>query len=120
MLLLNFPRLAKMLGLVLACAVCLGLSSGCCFPPKIYRIDIEQGNIFKKEQVDKLKVGMSKAAVQETLGTTLLPHHMHADRWDYYYAFVSGKNGKKKEKHLVLRFKKDHLIYIKEWVETDF
>jgi outer membrane protein assembly factor BamE len=120
MLLLNFPRLPKTFAWVMVCALWLGLSAGCHFPPKIYRIDIEQGNIFKKDQVAKLKIGMTKAEVQEILGTTLLPHHMHADRWDYYYSFVSGKNGKKKEKHLVLRFKKDSLIYIKEWVETDF
>ena len=113
-------KLPKSLIVVLVCCLCAAWSSGCHFPPKIYRIDIEQGNIFKQDQVAKLKIGMSKKAVQEILGTSLLSHHMHADRWDYYYSFVSGKNGKKKEKHLELHFKKDKLTSIKEWIETDF
>lgn len=120
MLLLRYPKSRKILAIVLVCCLLPILSSGCCFPPKIYRIDIEQGNIFKQKQVAKLKIGMSKADVQEILGTTLLSHHMHADRWDYYYSFISGKNGKKKEKHVELHFKKDKLISIKEWIETDF
>jgi len=120
MLLSCYPTFKKNLAIVLMCGLFSFLSAGCHFPPKIYRIDIEQGNIFKQKQVAKLKLGMRKAEVQEILGTTLLPHHMHADRWDYYYSFVSGKNGKKKEKHLELHFKKDKLTSIKEWDETDF
>jgi outer membrane protein assembly factor BamE len=119
MFLLCRLKLPKILAVALVFSLVSALSSGCHFPPKIYRIDIEQGNIFKQKQVAKLKIGMSKADVQEILGTTLLSHHMHADRWDYYYSFVSGQNGKKKEKHLELHFKKDKLISIKEWIETD-
>lgn len=120
MLLSRFLKLPKNRVLVLVICLFSSLASGCYFPPKIYRIDVEQGNIFKQNQVAKLKLGMSKSTVQEILGTTLLSHHMHADRWDYYYSFVSGQNGKKKEKHLELHFKKDKLTSIKEWVETDF
>jgi outer membrane protein assembly factor BamE len=120
MLLSRYPNLPKSLAIVLVSCLFSSLSAGCHFPPKIYRIDIEQGNIFKQKQVAELKLGMRKAEVQEVLGATLLPHHMHADRWDYYYSFVSGKNGKKKEKHLELHFKKDKLIFIEERDETDF
>ncbi|MEY3182995.1 MAG: hypothetical protein RLZ35_980 [Pseudomonadota bacterium] len=107
---------------VLVVMVCMSsiVCSACHFPPKIYRINIEQGNIFKAEQVSKLKRGMSKADVQAVLGTSLLPHYMHADRWDYYYSFVSGENGKQKQKHLVLHFKKDKLVSIKSWAEDEF
>jgi outer membrane protein assembly factor BamE len=113
-------KLPTVLAAALVFVLVSTLSSGCSFLPKIYRIDIEQGNIFMQKQVTKLKIGMSKAEVREILGTTLLSHHMHADRWDYYYSFVSGQNGKKKEKHLELHFKSDKLISIKEWTETDF
>ena len=117
---LPYLKFKKILAISVFCCLISALFPGCHFPPKIYRINIEQGNIFTQKQVGKLKRGMTRSEVQAILGTSLLPHHIHADRWDYYYSFVSGENGKKKEKHLELYFKKDKLISIQEWTETDF
>ena len=119
-MLLSRYRPSKSAVVIFLTCLTLAFLSGCHFPPKIYRINIEQGNIFKSEQVSKLKRGMSKADVQAVLGTSLLPHYMHADRWDYYYSFVSGENGKQKQKHLELHFKKDKLTSVKEWAEDEF
>ena len=50
-----------------------------------YRMDVIQGNFISKEQVEVLKVGMSRNQVKEVLGTPLLSSLFHADRWDYVF-----------------------------------
>ena len=50
-----------------------------------YRVDVIQGNFISKEQVESLKVGMSRAQVKDVLGTPLLTSLFHADRWDYVF-----------------------------------
>ena len=50
-----------------------------------YRVDVIQGNFISKEQVDFLKVGMTRAQVKDVLGTPLLTSLFHADRWDYVF-----------------------------------
>ena len=50
-----------------------------------YRVDVIQGNFVSKEQVDVLKVGMTRAQVKEVLGTPLITSLFHEDRWDYVF-----------------------------------
>ena len=50
-----------------------------------YKVDVIQGNFISKEQVDFLKVGMTRAQVKDVLGTPLLTSLFHADRWDYVF-----------------------------------
>ena len=50
-----------------------------------YRIDVIQGNFISKEQVESLKVGMSRAQVKDVLGTPLITSLFHTDRWDYVF-----------------------------------
>jgi outer membrane protein assembly factor BamE len=52
-----------------------------------YKVDVIQGNFISKEQVDFLKVGMTRAQVKDVLGTPLLASLFHADRWDYVFTF---------------------------------
>lgn len=52
-----------------------------------YQIDVVQGNVVTKEQVDLLKTGMPRQSVQNLLGTPLLQSVFHADRWDYVFSF---------------------------------
>jgi outer membrane protein assembly factor BamE len=54
----------------------------------VYKLDINQGNYLTQDMVDKLKVGMTTAQVQSTLGTPLLADPFHAERWDYVYRFT--------------------------------
>lgn len=93
-------------------ALCVLLFAGCTFPPHIYRIDIEQGNILEESKVKQLKLGMTKEQVQDLLGTCQLPPLFNANRWDYYYSFVSGTSTARSEKHVVLIFKNNRLIEI--------
>jgi outer membrane protein assembly factor BamE len=50
-----------------------------------YRIDIVQGNVLTRDQVERVKPGMTRAQVRDVLGTPLIADLFHADRWDYVF-----------------------------------
>ena len=50
-----------------------------------YKVDVIQGNFVSKEQVEALKVGMTRGEVKDVLGTPLVASLFHADRWDYVF-----------------------------------
>lgn len=50
-----------------------------------YRIDIVQGNVVTREQLQALKTGMSRDQVRNVLGTPLVTDPFHAQRWDYIF-----------------------------------
>lgn len=50
-----------------------------------YRIDIQQGNVVTREQVEKLKPGMTRMQVRDILGSPLVADPFHGDRWDYIF-----------------------------------
>lgn len=102
-------RLSQCLILSLLALPCLVLS-GCSFPPRIYRIDIQQGNHVTPEMVAKLRRGMSKSQVQEVMGTPTLMHALNNDRWEYYYSHKPGMAPHKKvEKPFSVFFKDGRL-----------
>lgn len=79
-----------------ACLACLGLA-GCgswftngepilgILSP--YRLEVQQGNVVTKDQLDRLKPGMNRLQVRDVLGTPLLADAFHADRWDYIFIY---------------------------------
>lgn len=71
----------------LSLAVIMGLSLGGCSFPGVYKIDIQQGNIVKQEELDKLRPGMSRDEVQFVLGTPLVDNTFRNDREYYLYTF---------------------------------
>lgn len=52
-----------------------------------YRIDIPQGNYLTREAVDQVKEGMTRDQVRFLLGTPLLRHVFHPERWDYVFRY---------------------------------
>ena len=48
-------------------------------------MEVVQGNVITKEQVDALQKGMSRQQVKDLLGTPLLASVFHANRWDYVF-----------------------------------
>ena len=71
-------------------AVSLTLMLGACsyFPSLgVYKLDINQGNYITQDQVDRLKVGLTRQQVKSALGTPLVTDAFHANRWDYAYEF---------------------------------
>ena len=50
-----------------------------------YKVEVVQGNVIAKEQVEALQKGMSRQQVKDLLGTPLLTSVFHANRWDYVF-----------------------------------
>ncbi len=65
------------------------LLAGCSWFPSlgVYKLDVNQGNYVTQDQVEKLKVGQTRAQVRTALGTPLLADPFHGNRWDYVYEF---------------------------------
>ncbi len=73
-----------------------------------YKIDIVQGNVITREQVEAIKPGMTRLQVRDELGTPLLQSVFHADRWDYVFTFK--RQGQPEQKRrLAVFFKGDTL-----------
>ena len=68
----------RLLPLVLALGA-FALSA--CSP--IYKLDIQQGNLFSKTQVESLKPGMTKRQVILTMGSPSVVNPFQVARWDY-------------------------------------
>jgi len=94
----------------LLCAVAAALGVwGCSWQTLgVYKLDVNQGNYITQDQVDRLKVGLSRQQVKVILGTPLLADPFHAERWDYVYAFE--RQGKLlEERRLAVYFVDDKL-----------
>ena len=73
-----------------------------------YRIDIVQGNVVTKEQIDVVKPGMTRAQVRDILGSPLLTDAFHADRWDYIFT-IRRQGAEPQRRSVVAHFKADVL-----------
>lgn len=102
------PNLAKALFIFAAAALasCSSLEF-----PGVYRISVQQGNIFDQETVDQLEPGMTREQVRFVMGTPLVQDSFNPSRWDYYYSFRSGA-GNVVKKHLIMTFEGDTLASI--------
>ena len=91
-----------------AIALC-ALAMAACSP--IYKLDIQQGNLFNKNLVDSLKPGMSKRQVTLVMGSPSIVSPFDQNRWDYVSTFRRG-NGRMATKDLTLHFDNDSLAKI--------
>ncbi|GAB2477178.1 MAG: outer membrane protein assembly factor BamE [Comamonas sp.] len=81
-------RLALMLALgasVAACGTFNDASRKFASAITPYKVEVVQGNVVTKQQVEALQQGMSRQQVKDVLGTPLLTSVFHADRWDYVF-----------------------------------
>jgi outer membrane protein assembly factor BamE len=76
-----------------------------------YRIDLPQGNYLTREQVDQVREGMTRDQVRFALGTPLLGHVFHRDRWDYVFSFKH-PNGRVELRNVTVRFENDRVSAI--------
>ena len=97
----QFSRLAGI-------ALC-GLAAAACSP--VYKLDIQQGNLFNKSLVDSLKPGMSKKQVTLVMGSPSIISPFNQNRWDYVSTWRR-RNGRMETKDLTLYFEKDSLTRI--------
>jgi outer membrane protein assembly factor BamE len=91
--------------IALATAMLLG---GCGL---IYKVDVYQGALLEKSQVEQLKAGLSKRQVYALLGSPSVQDPFHQSRWDYV-ATVSKRGRDTEVKNLVLTFEGDNLATI--------
>jgi outer membrane protein assembly factor BamE len=93
---------------ILGFALC-GLAVAACSP--IYKLDIQQGNLFSKSTVDSLKPGMTKRQVTLVMGSPAVVSPFNQNRWDYVSTLRKG-NGRMATKDLTLYFESDALTRI--------
>jgi outer membrane protein assembly factor BamE len=80
----------------------LAASSGC-----VYRPNISQGNIVEEEDLDQVKVGMTRNQVRFLLGTPMIDDPFHANRWDYVYYVKIGRNDATGKRWVTILFDDD-------------
>ena len=89
--------------------IVFGCTAAACTP--IYKLDIQQGNLFSKSLVDTLKPGMTKRQVTLVMGSPSVVNEFEQNRWDYVSTIRRG-NGRMETKDLVLYFENDQLARI--------
>lgn len=77
----------------------------------IYKVDVYQGNLLEKKNVDQLKTGLTKRQVFALLGSPSVRDPFHQSRWDYV-STVSKRGADTEVKNLVLTFDGDSLASI--------
>jgi outer membrane protein assembly factor BamE len=99
--------------------ISLTLLSACSsWLPDAHRLDLQQGNTVKLEQLESIEPGMTKAEVRKIMGEPMLSDPFHSQRWDYIYRFIPNK-GFERKSLLTLYFENDVLVRIddSEYVE---
>lgn len=73
----------------------LGLTLSGCHFLRVYKADLDQGNLVTLEMAQKLKLGMTPSQVRYVLGTPLVTDTLNTKRWDYVYDYVPGTYARK-------------------------
>src|SRR5215470_17705820 len=88
-----------------------------CLAACIYKIDIQQGNLLKDTDVERVQVGMTRSQVQFLLGTPMIADSFHRDRWDYAYYMKHGKTRETERRWIVVYFENERVARIERNVE---
>jgi len=73
-----------------------------------YRVEIVQGNVITREQVELARLGMSRQQVRDILGTAMLSSPFHAERWDYVFT-IRRQGTPEQRRHVVVHFDGDRM-----------
>ncbi|NRD73276.1 outer membrane protein assembly factor BamE [Shewanella sp. VB17] len=95
-----------------AAALSISLSACSVFDWLIYKPDIPQGNYIETQQVEKLRIEMTKEQVEYILGRPVLRDSFADDTWYYVYHYKSGRDASITHKELIIHFDKDQLANI--------
>jgi len=87
----------------------LGLS-GC--GSWVYKYDIAQGNFLNQDDVDKLRVEMTKEQVEYVLGSPVIQNPFKSDQWHYIFTNKSGVTDKMSRIELIVRFENGKLVEV--------
>lgn len=105
----------KKQSLTLLSAVALSVSLSACsvFDWLIYKPDIPQGNYMEPQQVEQLRIDMTKEQAEYILGRPVLRDSFADDTWYYVYHYKSGRDASITHKELILHFTGDKLSLVK-------
>ena len=101
---MNYIARLRPIALLLLIAALIG-TSGC-----VHRIDIQQGNFLKAEDIDRVSVGMTRVQVRALLGTPMVADPFTEERWDYVYYFKKGRVRKAVRRHFIVFFDADDKV----------
>jgi outer membrane protein assembly factor BamE len=73
----------------------------------VYRPTIQQGNLLQLDEIEQVKVGMTRSQVRYILGTPMVSDPFQPDRWDYVYTLQQGRNERIDRAHFVVLFDGD-------------
>ena len=99
---LSRPALLAVAGLALATAGC------------VYRPVIQQGNLLQLDEVEQVKVGMTRSQVRYILGTPMVSDPFMPDRWDYVYTLQQGRSKRVDRTHFVVFFEGDKVSSVEK------
>ena len=102
----------RSLTLVSAVALTLSLSGCSVFDWLIYKPDVPQGNYMETQQVEKLRIDMTKEQAEYILGRPVLRDSFSDDTWYYVYHFKSGRDASITHKELIIHFGDDKIVRI--------
>jgi outer membrane protein assembly factor BamE len=99
------PIMPLLAGTFVVLAGCQSLQSSDSFLGVItpYKVEVVQGNVVTREQIELVKPGMSRAQVRDILGSPLLADVFHADRWDYVFT-IRRQGAEPQRRAVVVRF----------------
>jgi len=95
-----------------AAALSLSLSACSVFDWLIYKPDIPQGNYMETQQVEKLRIEMTKEQVEYILGRPVLRDSFADDTWYYVYHYKSGRDASITHKELIIHFEGEMLTKV--------
>ncbi len=87
------------------------LTSCASWLPEPHKLDLQQGNTIKLEQLESIEIGMTKSEVRKLMGSPMLVDPFHYQRWDYIYRFIPNK-GFERKSLLTLYFEDEVLVKI--------
>lgn len=90
---------SRLLAPLIVTALLAGGLSAC-----VHRVDIQQGNFLKPEDIDRVTVGMTRVQVRAVLGTPMVADPFVSTRWDYMYYFKRGRWSEPQKRHFVVFF----------------
>ncbi len=108
---------------LLSILVFITIATGCSVNdlPFIYKVEVQQGNLLTKEELEKVKIGMSKRHITYLIGSPNIIDPFHKDRWEYIFTLKPGR-GDYKENKITFLFDKDDKLtkIIGKGVSNDF
>ncbi len=95
-------RRLRGLGLALLLALPALLAGGC-----VYRLDVQQGNLLEKKDIEAIQPGMTRSQVRYLLGTPVAVNPFRNDRWNYMYYLKPGKSREVTQRWVIVWFDGD-------------